>query len=145
MKNVKIRIGNMKFGEACYIGDKAPAFPTYLIDVVEPNTYFYEFKKGYYKPDPEEKGYYRYVGPDEERRKFSCRYEKSCFEGTECSWAVAAFRYNENANCYELDFFRWREFLNEKYEEHRKDFYKLLQAISDSEIFDYDNIKPNEV
>lgn len=145
MKNVKIRIGNLKFGKATYLGGKSPAFPAYLIDVIEPNNFFFEFKKGYYEQDPNEKDYYRYVGPDEVRKTFTCKYHKSCFKGMESSWAIAAFRYDEQHGTYDLDFFRWETFAESKYDGFRDDFWKMLKTISDSGIFDPDNIKPDEV
>lgn len=135
MKNVKIRIGNLKFGEATYVGEK-PEFPAYLIDVVEKNRDYEDFKKGYFVEDEKEPGMYHYNGPDE-KRKWIGLYDKSCFENEEVSWAIAAFHYNKKDNTYELDFFRWNDFLEDKYKEHREDFWRLLRAIDESGIFEY--------
>ena len=134
MKKVKIRIGNMQFGVATYVGD-APEHPAYLIDVVEKNQDYFDFKNGLFVEDEKEPGMYRYNGPDEKRQWLGL-YDKSCFEHEEVSWAVAAFHYNEKNNRYELDFFRWNEFLDEKYKEHREDFWRILRTIDESGIFD---------
>jgi len=144
MKNVKIRIGNLKFGQACYLGGK-PKYPSYHIDVIEPNSYYYEFQKGYFEPIPDIPDHFRYVGPNEDRRNLNSTYEKSCFEGKENSWAIAQFNYNPEDGSYDFDFFRWNEFLDKKLESYREDFWKLLKAIDDSGIFEYDNIEPDEV
>lgn len=135
MKNVQIRIGNLKFGEATYVGEK-PEFPVYFIDVVEKNRDYEDFKKGYFVEDEKEPGMYHYNGPDE-KRKWIGLYDKSCFQNEECAWAVAECRYNEQDNVYEMNFFRWRELLDPKYVEHRKDFWRMLAAINESGIFDY--------
>ena len=145
MKNVEIRIGNLKFGKATYLGGKSPAFPAYLIDVVEPNTFYFDFKKGYFEQDPNEKDNYLYVGPDETRKAFTCKYHKSCFKNKESSWAVASFNYNEKEERYDLDFFRWETFIDKQYDSLRNDFWKMLMAISETGIFDPDNIKSDEV
>ena len=135
MKTVKIRIGNLKFGEATYVGN-APEHPVYLIDVIEKNQDYFDFKRGYFVEDKEQPEHYRYNGPDEKRKEWTCLYDKSCFVNEEVSWAIAAFHYNEKNNCYELDFFRWNEFLDEKYKEHREDFWRLLKAIDEFGIFE---------
>ena len=137
MKNVKIRIGNLRFGVAPYLGGNVPEFPVYHIDVVEKNQDYFDFQKGYFVEDKKEPGQYRYNGPDEEKRKWSGLYDKSCFQNEECAWAVAECKYNEEDNVYELNFFRWRELLDPKYIEHRKDFWRMLAAINESGIFDY--------
>ena len=135
MKNVQIRIGNLKFGKATYIGEE-PEMPAYHIDVIERNENYFYFKKGYFIEDDQQPGHYRYNGPNEQKREWTCLYDKSCFENEEYSWAVAAFEYNKRENCYELNLFRWSELLDDKYAQHREDFWKLLKAINDSGIFD---------
>lgn len=142
MKNVNIRIGNLKFGKATYIG-KPPKFPTYHIDVIERNKHYDEFKKGYFTKVGLDK--YRYTGPDKERRDWTCQYDKSCFENEEVAWACAAFEYNPDHEVYELNFFRWHELIASKFDEANINLLPLLLAINASGVFDSENLVPDEV
>lgn len=137
MKNVKIRIGNLKFGEAVYLGPK-PEHPSFHIDVIEKNQDYFDFQKGYFVEDKERPGEYHYNGPDEERKKWAAQtyHNKACFENPETCWAVASFDYNEKEKAYDLNFFRWDSFLDDVYKEHREDFWRLLKAINESGIFE---------
>lgn len=108
-----MRIANLEFKEAYYIGSK-PDKPSYHINKWECNPYYGNEDK-YIR----EKDYYKH--PDIEH--FSIH--KSCFKNPETSHAVGCFYYDKHEECYNFEFVGDRPlYLTD---EERVIFWRLIQ------------------
>lgn len=113
------RIGNLSFSKASYLC-KVPENPAYHINYHYPNSY-YGKEKEFIKFDNE-----FYVYPDSPTTGNYFKVHKSVFKNPECQLAIAAFRYDNSSNSYNLEYVNDRPltYINNK---NFEDFQELLK------------------